>query len=268
MANNKTDDKNFGYAKKATTAIWHEEPTIANPYVASECRLHGYNMLELCKHKSFAEVLFLLFKGELPNPQQSELLEALLVAFINPGPRHPATRAAMTAGISKTNTPHILPIGLMVLGGQKNGSADVEQTMHFIKKHHDSPIDDFIEQNPMAPLPDDGQDWAPYPGVGSTYADIDPFTLDLANHFASLEGSAKSFLWLQQLIDKIDHPQVGWRSTGLFAAILLDLGIPAREGNALFQLISAPGLAAHGLEQTHKPIASMPFLDDNQYVLK
>ncbi len=265
---NTTTDKNFGYAKKTSTAIWYEKPSDNNPYVAQERRLHGYNMLELCQNSSFAEVFLLLFKGELPTPQQSTLFDNMMIAFISPGVRHPATRAAMTAGISKTNTPHLLPVGLMVLGGEQSGSADVEQTMHFIKQHQHTEVSSFINQNPMTKPHDDGQDWLPYPGIGSTYGSKDLITDELANHFSNFAATAQAFNWVTQLIEKINQPQISWLSTGLFAALLLDLGIPPREGGTLFQLISAPGLAAHALEQTHKPISSMPFLDDDQYVLK
>ncbi len=259
-------EKNFGHAQKPSTNIWYEKPSDNNPYVAQERRLHGYNMLTLCQQKSFTEVLFLLFKGELPSPSQNRLFELLMVAFINPGPRHPATRAAMTAGISKTNTPHILPVGLMVLGGQQNGAMDVEQTMGFIKSHQHQNVADFIHQQPMKTAPADGQDWHPYPGLGSSFGSHDLISAQLAHVFAKLP-SGQAFNWMQQLIKQIDHPNVNWLPVGLFAAILLDLAFAPREGGTLYQLFGAPGVAAHGLEQTHKPLTSMPLLDDDHYVL-
>lgn len=260
--------KDFGYAKQTTTAIWYEEPSQDNPYVASECRLHGYRHLDLCKNKNFAEVMLLLFTKELPTDQQSQLFEALMVAFINPGPRHPATRAAMIAGVSKTQTEHLLPIGLIVLGGEHHGSADVEQTMLFIKNNRHTAVADLVKKGYETQPPKDGQDWLPYPGIGSTYGSKDPVCDEFANYFAQFDAVDKSFTWLAQLIEEIDHPQVSWLSVGLFSALLLDLGIEPREGGVIFQLISAPGIAAHGLEQTHKPISSMPFLDDQHYELR
>ena len=262
-----TNKKDFGYAKKATTAIWHEQPSQHNPYAAEKCRLHGYDVVELSKQKNFADVLLLMFKGELPDQSDSQLFNSLLIALISPGPRHPATRAVMTAGISKTNTPHILPIGLMVLGGEYNGAADVEKTMQFIKRNRDTAIADFCKQNPQAPKPEQQNDWRPYPGIGSAYGSIEPVTVELATYMATLPSSGENMAWLQQLISHLADPQVNWLAIGLFSAVMLDLDIAPREGGGLFQLLSAPGLLAHGLEQTHKPIKSMPFLDDDQYEL-
>ncbi|MCI5121070.1 MAG: citrate synthase, partial [Candidatus Electrothrix sp. AUS4] len=83
------------FAKRTITQLWQEEPLAENPYLATICRCHGYDILELANKRSFIDVLFLLFQGELPDRTQGELLEVLMIALINPGPRHPATRASM-----------------------------------------------------------------------------------------------------------------------------------------------------------------------------
>lgn len=125
----KVRKRDIKFAAKTVTRIWDEQPEEQNPYLAKHCRCHGYDLLELMQKCTFSEVMFLLFRGELPSKEQARLLDALLVAFINPGPRHPATRAAMNAGVSKTKAPHILPIALSVLGGRYLGGEEVEAAM-------------------------------------------------------------------------------------------------------------------------------------------
>lgn len=98
-------------------------PSPDNPYIAEHCRCRGYDLFELVQKRSFVDIIYLLLRGELPTKDQAQLFETLLVALINPGPRHPATRAAMNAGVGKTNTAHILPIALPVLGGDHLGAA-------------------------------------------------------------------------------------------------------------------------------------------------
>ena len=61
---------------------------------------------------------------------------------------------------------------------------------------------------------------------------------------------------------------MGWLSPGICAAVFLDLGFAPREGAGLFQLICAPGLLAHGLELADKPINSLPFLDEEKYIIE
>ena len=61
---------------------------------------------------------------------------------------------------------------------------------------------------------------------------------------------------------------MGWLKTGIAAAVFCELGIGARESVGLFQLICAPGIFAHGVEQTHKPITAIPMLADEQHIYK
>ena len=77
------------FDSKTITKIWQEIPSDYNPYLTEEIRCHGYDLFELIKKKSFVDVLFLLFVGELPTKEQTLLLETLLIGLINPGPRHP-----------------------------------------------------------------------------------------------------------------------------------------------------------------------------------
>lgn len=257
--------KSFGYAKKVNTKIWYEKPSQNNPYVAEECRLHGYDITELVAKKSFTEVLLLLFLGELPEKSKVELLNKLMVGLINIGPRHPATRNAMIAGCSKAMTAHILPVGMITLGGEKGGSLEVERTVEFILKHSSTPIKEFIEQFSPGKPSSDGSDHIFYPGIGSYYGTRHTVLNNIAQQLVKSPASGQSLKWMSNLIEAIDNPNVGWLTTGLYSAVMCDLGIASRESGALFQLICAPGIVAHGLEQTHKPLSHMPFLEDEQY---
>lgn len=254
----------FGYSQKATTQICYEKPSEDNPYIAESTHLFGYDLIELATKKSFVEVLLLLNTGELPSPEASVLMNTLMVGLINPGPRNSAVRAAMNAGVSKTNTSHILPIGLMVLGGEHNGSIEVEKAMHFIQQHQQQPIEQTLSLINQSTRPREG-DFHPIPGIGTKFGDKDLVCCDLAKHIATLDGVGQSFKWVEQVIASIQQTDIGWLVSGLTAAVLLDLGIQPREGGALFQLLCSPGILAHGLEQTHLPVTSMPFMEDRQY---
>lgn len=258
------NDNNFGYSKKISTTICYEKPSTTNPYIAESISLHGYDLFELTQKKSFLEVLLLLNTGSLPSSKDVELLNALMIGLINLGPRNPAIRAAMTAGISKTNVAHILPIGLMVLGGSYNGANEVEKSMQFIQKNLKSPPEEVAKALSQKHSSKDKEN-SICPGIGSTFGGKDLITCKLAEHIGNLSAVNKAFNWLNKLINSMDDDTLNWRPSGLAAAVLLDLGIAPREGAALYQLICSPGIIAHGLEQTHKPVRSMPFLEDSQY---
>lgn len=255
------------FATRTVTRIWKEEPSDENPYLAKRCRCHGFDILELAQKRSFADVLFLLFQGELPNANQAKLLETLMISFINLGPRHPATRAAMNAGVGKTAPAHILPVALSTLSGSHLGGEEVIEAMQFLRRKRKFSPTDIAGKLLKNPRPPEG-DWHLAPGFGSRFGDIDPMPQQVASLLLSLPGDWKTLQWGDNFSKTIMPLDLGWLSTGLIAAVLCDLGFHPRAGAGIFQIISAPGLLAHGLELANKPITAMPFLDKEHYVIE
>ncbi|PLX51168.1 MAG: citrate synthase [Desulfobulbaceae bacterium] len=263
---NQVRKRDMTFVNRTRTRIWQETPTEENPYLAEQCRCHGYDILELAGKRSFAEVLFLLFQGELPTPEQAEMLEFLCIAMINPGPRHPATRAAMNAAVSKTHPQHLLPIGLSVLGGAHLGSAEVLASMRFLTANLKRLPAEVAEESLAAPRPDEG-DFHAAPGFGSRFGGIDPMPRQLAAQLGTLPGAGRALAWGAGFAEELTPQGLGWLGPGVAAAVFCDLGFHYRVGAGLYQLISAPGVLAHGLELANKPITAMPFLDEEHYVI-
>lgn len=256
------------FAERAATKIWSEKAHPDNPYIAERCRCHGYDLLELMQKRGYVDVLFLLFRGELPTAGQVELLEQLLVACINPGPRHPAVRAAMNAGIGKTDSAHILPIALTVLGGDHLGAAEVEASIRWLRKSYRQDAAQLAreigEGLPSATV----GDHHPVPGFGSRFGGIDCLHQQFATHFLTLSGAGEILRWSNEFAAALNAYKLGWLSTGLVAAVLCDLGFAPRVGPGFYQLLCAPGLYAHGIEQASKPLSAMPFPDDENYIIE
>src|SRR6185295_455099 len=64
--------------------------------------LRGYPIEELIGTVRFPDMVYLLLRGELPEPAQAELLEAAMVASVDHGPQAPAiaiSRMAVTCGL-------------------------------------------------------------------------------------------------------------------------------------------------------------------------
>lgn len=263
---NQVRKRDMSFANRTMTKIWQEIPSEQNPYLAEACRCHGYDILELAQKRSFSEVLFLLFQGELPTPEQARMLEFLFVSMINPGPRHPATRAAMNAGVGKTTPAHILPIGLNALGSEYLGGQEVEAAIRFFRKNlRDSP-NALVAECLKGERPHKG-DWHIVPGFGSRFGEIDPMPLKIIALLRT-KGSGQAISWGCSFAEALKPYGMGWLSTGVVAAVLSDLGFLPQTGAGLFQLICAPGVLAHGLELTNKPISAMPFLDEEHYVIE
>ncbi|WP_159084171.1 citrate synthase family protein [Saccharobesus litoralis] len=269
MTSEKTK-RDFVYAGKAQTSIFLEKPSDTNPYISQTNYLQGYNLKDLVAKKSFSETLLLMFTGELPNQSQAKLLERLMIALIDLGPRHPAVKASMVAGVSKTNAEHLLPIGLSVLGGEANGANEVAACVDFLTQSYQLPPKEVAAKLLEELEPKDIQGEVHIcPGFGNQYGSIDEMAVSLVNAVfcdQQLNQSFKFYSWVKTFCLALAPANFSWLKTGLAATVFCELGIPARESIGLFQLLCAPGIFAHGVEQTHKPITAMPILKDEQHI--
>lgn len=264
----KVESRGERFAERAATRIWSERPSPQNPYLADQCLCHGYDLLELVGKRSFPDMLFLLLQGEFPSPHQAEVLSALMVALANPGPRHPATRAVMNAAVSRTKAEHLVPIGLSLLGGEHLGGAEVEAGMRFLRLHRRRPPEQVAERLL--------EDWAPSfqgdarvaPGFGTRFGGIDPIPQQVVIRLAGLPGAGKALSWGCSFAEAVKPAGCGWLTPGVAAAALLDLGFPPRAGAGLFQIMSAPGILAHGVELLGRPLTAMPFVSNDDYAVE
>ncbi len=254
--------------EKFRTKIWKELATEENPYIAERILCHGYDLLELLRKRSYVDVIYLLFLGELPADDARELLESLMIGLCNPGPRHNAVRAAIVTGAGKTESSHILPISLSILSGAHLGAGEVQLSMRFLRREMNGKPKDAAAR--IAECLGDKN--IPHsevsPGFGSVYSGIDRFTQSLAYEITTKKRAGDALKWGAEFADTLTEHGYGWLPTGLAAAAFIDLGLNSLSAAGMFQLISAPGLLAHGLEMCSKPESPAPFLDDDHYLIE
>lgn len=261
----KKQAKHFKYVDKTSTDILLEEPSSGNPYIASKQFLYGYDIEELNEKKDYLDVLFLMFKSELPSNAEKLMLQKLMIGLINQGPRSSGVRAAMTAGVSKTRSSNLLPIGLSVQSGMVNGADEVMHAYKFITQNMErSPIEVARELENKLDMQTEG-DFRLASGIGSVFGGHDLISTKLSKTLLQLPQCGKAINWVNDLIEKVNSEKVGWLPSGLTAATLCDLKFGAREAAGFYQIMLAPSILCHGLEQTHKPITSMPFVKDEDY---
>ena len=87
-------------------------------------RYRGYAIEELIGRVGFAEMVYLMTRGELPHPEAAKLLEAALVAAVDHGPQAPsiaAARMAITCGVGINNA---MASAINVLGDVHGGAGE------------------------------------------------------------------------------------------------------------------------------------------------
>lgn len=259
MANSRSTEKfrDDNYRDNYQTKIFQEIPSSDNPYCESEVYCHGYNQFELINNLRFPEYLFLLLRGRLPEENEVDLLNKMLIAFSNPGVRHPATRAAISAGVGRTLPENVLPAALMILNGKESGIGSLEPAMKFIRsavKREPSSIFEDIEKNIVFGL-----------YHGSEYVFL--------NRINSFFLHEEQWPHLQMGMRFINYSKnkgelIGWHWHGLAAAALCDLDIPANIAPGLMQIICAPGLLVQGMECARQSPTVLPFVTDENYEIE
>ena len=87
-------------------------------------RIRGYAIEELIGRIGFAEMIYLMTRGELPTSAAAKLLEAALVAAVDHGPQAPsiaAARMAMTCGVGINNA---MASAINMLGDVHGGAGE------------------------------------------------------------------------------------------------------------------------------------------------
>jgi citrate synthase len=87
-------------------------------------RFRGYAIEDLIGRAGFADMVWLLTRGELPNPMAAKLLEAALVAAVDHGPQAPsiaAARMAISCGVGMNNA---IASAINMLGDVHGGAGE------------------------------------------------------------------------------------------------------------------------------------------------
>ncbi|MFV0664887.1 hypothetical protein [Denitromonas sp.] len=241
-------------SERIHTRIWDESPDPRSPFLGQNVRLFGYDYYgDLVGRARWVEMLWLLFTGEAPTPDQSALLERLAVALANPGPRDPSVHAAMCGGVGGSPPAASLVAALAVASGDHGGAGELRRAMSAwatAGEAFDRVTDALTEQ---------ADDTGMWPGFSPLSHHTAHSVLDClaALGRASL---ARRLTWLHQHEPSLsDAARCGLSLTGVAAAALTDLGMDLDQGEALFLLLRLPGTLAHAVEQSGKRHKQFPF---------
>ncbi|MBW8844354.1 MAG: citryl-CoA lyase [Burkholderiales bacterium] len=249
--------------QRVHTRIWLEEAEPGNAFATRATYCHGYDVYgEMLGQARFVEMLFLLFRGEAPEPAQAALLEDLALALANPGPRDPSVHAAMCAGTGGSTAAASLMAALAVGAGQQGGAREVFHAMQLWQRCGT----DLAQWTQALSRADAGvasiwPDCDHPPGFDAHADHVAPLAGQLLVHLAGNPKSKRS-AWLasqQPALEAVTGLPLAM--TGVAAAALADLGFTPEQGEMLFLLLRLPGAAAHALEQRGIGPKQFPFFE-------
>jgi citrate synthase len=248
-------DKNID-AEQLTKDWWRTEIIDMAPGVI---RYRGYPIEELIGRVSFAQMIWLMVRGELPTPKQGDLLDAALMAAVDHGPQAPSiaiARMATTCGVGLNNA---MASAVNVLGDVHGGAG--EQAVEFYQA-----IGERVERGESIEAAANGTLDAFFaagnkfvPGFGHRFHPIDPRSgrlLELVDEAAKDGVVSGRYAAIARALDAAIERMKGRRITmnidGATAVIYAELGFPPPLARGLFCLSRSVGILAHAWEQVQQ----------------
>src|SRR6478735_9066700 len=223
-------------------------------------RYRGYAIEELIGRIGFADMVYLMTRGELPHPDAAKLLEAALVSAVDHGPQAPsiaAARMAITCGVGINNA---MASAINMLGDVHGGAGEQCVTLFnaIAARMGDGPVSQArlaqAVSAEMKALAEAGRRHVP--GFGHRFHPRDPRAPRLLEMVeAAAAGGAVSgrFAAIGRAVEAELAAQkrrpVPMNIDGATGVIFAELGFPPPLCRGLFVLSRSVGALAHAFEE-------------------
>jgi len=234
---------------------WQSSITEIGPGVI---RVRGYDITDLMAGCSFAEAVFLILKGELPNKEEARMMQAILVSSVDHGVSPPsvlATRTIMSAGNSLNTS---VAAGVMAIGDVHGGA--IEQAARIFQEWSSKEGDSIQLAGQL--IDDMKSQKKRLPGFGHRLHQTDPRTVKLFEIADELNFSGKNIEFckaVEKTLEEKSGRKLPINVDGAIAAVISDMGFDWRLGKGFFIISRIPGLIAHAYEEnsTQRPMRKL-----------
>lgn len=214
----------------------------------------GYRQDALIGRVSFAGLVYLLLKGELPSRAQERMIDAILAASIDHGVTPPSALAARIVASGGVPLPTAVAAGILSIGDAHGGAIEKcarllqEAAQEMLKKgvtHAEAASTIVAEKKARKER---------IPGYGHRLHTADPRTARLLSLARELE-IAGDHIAIAQGIERAlaeGAKPLPLNVDGAIAAVISDMGFDWRTGKGFFLIGRSAGLVAHVYEETHR----------------
>ncbi|MEA2906381.1 MAG: citrate synthase [Alphaproteobacteria bacterium] len=225
-----------------------------------EIRLRGYAIEDLIGRVGFAEMIYLLTRGELPHPGAAKLLEAALVAAVDHGPQAPsiaAARMAVTCGVSINNA---MASAINMLGDVHGGAGEQSVRLYndiAARIGNDAASKERIAEavrTELAALA--ARDQNHVPGFGHRFHPVDPRAprlLALVDRAVADGVVSGLFAAIGRAVETelavVKGRRIAMNIDGATGVVFAELGFPPPLCRGLFVLSRSVGVLAHAHEE-------------------
>lgn len=233
------------------TAITKIEP--------NKISIRGYPLADLLGKVSYAQMVYLLFKGELPEENLGKMIDAILVSSVDHGTTPPSALSAITVASTGAALNASVAAGILAIS-QYHGGA-IEECMHILNKAMNFKKEkkcDFSEaaRHIISEYRSTKQRLS---GFGHRLHTDDPRTKQLFQLANELSIAADYVTLARQFEGELEislGKKLPLNVDGAIAALLCEMDFDVIFANAFFMIARVPGLVAHVYEEKtrYKPM--------------
>lgn len=205
--------------------------------------IRGKKLSGLIQKNTFTETVFLIWRGRMPKPAETKMLDALLTAAIDHGI---GTASAMTARIvaSAKNSLHTaLTAGILAMG-ERHGSAIENAAKFFIVNKNNKNLAQTVKD-----LKDKKIRLAGFGHAVLEYDERSENLLKIAKKLGFCKDICKVAINTEKELNKISSKHLPLNIDGAMGAILADMGFDPDMMKGIFITARVPGLVAHIYEE-------------------
>jgi len=212
----------------------------------------GYRQEDLIGNIPFAQVVYLLLKGELPSKNHGRMIDAIITACIDHGVTPPSSIAARVVASGGVPLPTAVAAGILAIGDAHGGAIEkgaklLQEGITRMKEEEKT-----IEEIAKILVKEARERKERILGFGHRVHTSDPRTKKLFTLAEEL-GIAGEHVELSKAIEKELEASTGRKLPinvdGAIAAIISDMGFDWRLGKAFFLIGRVAGLVAHVYEE-------------------
>ncbi|MDW3688091.1 citryl-CoA lyase [Cupriavidus sp. CV2] len=251
-----TDINDINEGQRLSQDWWRTEIIDMQP---GEIRYRGYPIEQLIGQVSFAQMIWLMLRGDLPARGQGELLDAALMSAVDHGPQAPSiaiARMAATCGVGLNNA---MASAVNVLGDVHGGAGEqaVELYQDVARRIDGGESQEAAVKAALADYRDHHGKFVS--GFGHRFHPLDPRAprlLALVDQAAADGVVSGRFAAIARAVEAElgagRSKPIPMNIDGATAVIYAELGFPAPLARGLFCLSRSVGILAHAWEQTQQ----------------
>jgi citrate synthase len=227
-----------------TTSITKVEP--------NKLLVRGYPLDGLMGKASFGQMVYLLFKGELPSKNEGKMIEAMLTSSVDHGATPPSVLSALT--VASTGAPLNAAVAAGILAISKFHGGAIEDCMYILQDVKKLMVDEKLDTETAAEklIQNYREKKKKLSGFGHRLHTKDPRTAKLFQ-LAEEYGIAGDYIAIARALEKKFAESTGKHLPinvdGAIGAVLCDMDFDPQLANAFFMIARLPGLVAHIVEE-------------------